>query len=375
MTALLARQRPLLLFALASLVVSTACLALTPGLPTRTPTASAGFTPQPGLTPAAGTPTAPASTPVAPAATPPSLVVTNDQGRVSVVVPGDVAFGPGAFDWVDAGAGLANLSSYTASLSVAFAGTQAGQAQQWSKTYILLSARQPSARQLTIAKTGDNADPAPVFLAEVAGAAYEQRGTRACTASALDPAYSLVQPLEPAGFLTGVIGADAAGSDTVNGLAADHYTFDERALGLDGRATASGELWVASSGGYLLKYVLKTQGDANYFGEGLVGTLTLDYELTGANQPVQVSLPPDCPAGMLTAPRLPDAAHVASVPGLLAYDTAATLAAAAAYYQQQLPGLGWTQSRDPITADTFVNLAYTRSCPKSGAVTTAPRLT
>ena len=145
MTAPLARRRPLLLFALASLVVSTACLALTPGSATSQPTASAGLTPAAGLTPgAAGTLTAPASTltapastpvpPTAPTGTPPSLEVTNDQGRVSVVVPGDVAFGPGAFDWVEAGAGLANLSSYTASLSVAFAGTQAGQAQQWSKT-------------------------------------------------------------------------------------------------------------------------------------------------------------------------------------------------------------------------------------------------
>ena len=114
-------------------------------------------------------------------------------------------------------------------------------------------------------------------------------------------------------------------------MAADHYTFDERALGLDGLATSSGELWVASSGGYLLKYVLKTQGDANYFGEGLAGALTLDYELTGANQPVKVTLPAGCPPGVVDAPRLPDAANIQDLPGLLSYDTATSLANAATF--------------------------------------------
>src|SRR5438046_10715685 len=116
----------------------------------------------------------------------------------------------------------------------------------------MLSAQQPAARQLTIAKTGDQPDPAPVFLAEVAGTAYERHGTNACTAAAIEPEHSLGHQMEPARFLTAVIGAQAAGTDTVNSVATDHYTFDERALGQAGLATTSGEPWVASAGGHVV---------------------------------------------------------------------------------------------------------------------------
>jgi hypothetical protein len=214
---------------------------------------------------------------------------------------------------------------------------------------------------LTIAKTGDNAEPDPLFLAEVSGTAYEQHGTAGCTASVLDPAQSQVALMEPAGFLTAVIGAQPAGTETVNGLAANHFTFDERALGQAGIATTTGEMWLAASGGYLVKYTLTTQGDANTFGDGIVGTLTVDYELSGVNEPVTLQLPDDCPAGRVDAPRLPDAANVVEVPGLLSYDTAASLAEAAAFYQQQLPSLGWTVLDEPGAGEHSVMLEYTQA--------------
>ncbi len=279
---------------------------------------------------------------------------------MSESVPGDVAFGPGPFSLIDRGVGLADLSSYTATLKLSFTGTQDGKAQQWATTYVMLNAHDPAARQLTIVKTGDHPDPDPVFLAEVAGTAYEQRGANACNANVIDPENTLGQQFEPAGFLTAVIGAEAAGSTTVNDQAADHYTFDERALGQLGLATSSGELWVASTGGYLLKYVLTTKGDANYFGQGIDGTLTLDYELSGVNQPVAIQLPADCPPSIVDAPRLPDATNAQSLPGLLTYDTATSVAEAAAFYQQQLPGLGWAAAGDPAKTDSAVSLDYAR---------------
>ncbi len=40
-------------------------------------------------------------------------------------------------------------------------------------------------------------------------------------------------------------------------------------------AQSTGEMWVASDGGYIVKYLVTTKGDANYFGEGIDGTLRL----------------------------------------------------------------------------------------------------
>jgi hypothetical protein len=263
-----------------------------------------------------------------------------------------IDFGPGAFDFPNTKAGLADLSSYKATLTLSFDGTHDGQAEQWSKTYVMLSVKEPTARQLTIEKSGDNPDPEAVFMAEANGAAYERTGEDTCNATVIDSENVLAETWEPAGFLTGVIGADEAGAETVNDVAANHYTFDERAFGQLDIAQSTGEMWVASEGGYIVRYLLTTQGDADYFGEGIEGTLTWDYQLTDVNAPLAIELPADCPSGLVDAPLLPDASNVLNVPGVLAYDTASAVAEVAAFYQEQLPTLGWELQGEPAVTDT-----------------------
>src|SRR5688572_3294297 len=90
-------------------------------------------------------------------------VLNNDspsgsQESNEVIVEADLAYGPGTFSFPDAKTGLADLSSYKATLVLAFEGTRDGQPSQWSKTYILHSTNEPAARQLIIEKTGDLSD-------------------------------------------------------------------------------------------------------------------------------------------------------------------------------------------------------------------------
>jgi hypothetical protein len=118
-------------------------------------------------------------------------------------------------------------------------------------------------------------------------------------------------------------------------------------------------MWVASSGGYLLKYVLATKGNAGYFGEGVDGTLSWDYELTGIGEPVTIALPDDCPAGMLSVPQLPDASNVTTLPSVLTYETATSLADIAAFYQAQVPTLGWDVGNDPTFTATSMIVDFT----------------
>ncbi|HCC79252.1 MAG: hypothetical protein A2X25_15495 [Chloroflexi bacterium GWB2_49_20] len=287
-----------------------------------------------------------------------------------IIVEGDVAFGPGSFDLTEPAVGLSDLSSYKATLIISFDGTRDGQPEQWSRTYVMLANLEPTSRQLTIEKAGDISDLHPVFMAEVDGAAYERRGENACAASVIQEGISLAERWEPAGFLIGIIGAEAAGSETVNGVAADHYTFDERALGLLGIAQSTGELWVASDGSYIVKYVLTTAGNADYFGEGIEGSLTLNYELTSGNQPVTFELPGDCPAGMVNAPQLSDASNIQNMPGLLTYDTFSSLPDAAAFYQKQIPDLGWTLLGEPVITESTVLMDYTQGVQKITVIIT-----
>ena len=303
----------------------------------------------------------PPASDVSVATTPLSTVpVSTPPGSDPQTFDAQVVFGSGPFDMQTTEAGLEGLSSYTATLTVSFDGTRAGQPSTWSKTYVMLAMTTPAARQLTIQKSGDVADPAQVFMAEMNGAAYEKNAQDDCTAEVIATDDTLSQRLEPAGLLVGVVGADAGGSEAVNGTPADHYTFDENALGQTGRATSTGEMWVATDGGYLLKYLLTTKGKANYFGEGVEGTLGWDYELTGIGQPVTIALPDDCPAGILNVPQLPDASNVTNLPSVLRYETATSLADIADFYQQQIPTLGWVLGNDPTFTDTSMIVDFTQ---------------
>ena len=283
---------------------------------------------------------------------------TPESGAVSEEV--NVDFGPGSFNFPDTKEGLADLPSYKATLIMSFDGTRDGNVQKWSKTYVMSSAKKPAALQLTIEKTGDLTDLDPVFMTEANGATYERRGENACIATVIEEGNSLRDRLEPAGFLTFIIGAEEVGSETVNDVIANHYTFDERAFGQSDLAQSTGEMWVASEGGYIVKYLLTTHGNADYFGEGIEGTLTWDYQLTDVNQPVTFALPSDCPAGMVDAPLLPDTSNILNVPGVLSYDTSTNLTEAAAFYQEQIPSLGWTLIVEPAITETNALMKFTQ---------------
>jgi hypothetical protein len=270
-------------------------------------------------------------------------------------------FGPGPFNLEDPSAGLAALSSYTATLKISFDGTWAGQLGQWSQTYVMLVSQEPAARQLTVEATGG--DPAPAYLAEVNGVNYALDADNNCSTSPAGSGTSLASTWEPAGFLSGVIGADAAGSETVNDVAVDKYTFDERALGEAGFTHASGQVWVASDNGYVVRYLLTTTAKADYFGEGTDGTLTREYNLTGINQPVTISLPAAC-GTVSGVPVMADARNLLRQPGVTLYTTASSIADVLAFYQAQMPALGWTASDEPSQSDTTATMVFVQGAQK-----------
>ena len=271
-----------------------------------------------------------------------------------------MTLGPGSFNLTQPTVGLSDLASYTATLTLTFDGRNAGQPSKWSIAYAMLVMKEPATRQVTIEKAGSFTDLSPVFMAEVDGASYEQHRQDSCTADVITADNSLAERFEPAGFLGAVIGSDPAGTEEMNGTSANHFTFDQRALGQGDSATSTGEMWVASEGGYVVKYVQTTKAKADFFGEGIEGTLSWDYELTAVNQPATITVPVGCPTGLLNTPTLPDASNIESVPGELTFDTASSLADIAAFYQSAIASLGWTPGDDPTLTDTTLLVEFTR---------------
>src|SRR5262249_32288519 len=98
-----------------------------------------------------------------PTPAPPEATVSADQVTT---------FGSGPFELADPRIGLADLSSYTATLTMSFDGTKDGNAYQWSKTYVMIVNKDPAARQLTIQKSGSLTSIDEVNMAESGGVAY-----------------------------------------------------------------------------------------------------------------------------------------------------------------------------------------------------------
>jgi hypothetical protein len=168
----------------------------------------------------------------------------------------------------------------------------------------------------------------------------------------------MAETWELAAFLDSVIGAEATGAETVNGIATDRYRFDERAQGASGLATSDGDLWVATDGGYLVRYQLTTSGGADYFGTGIEGTWTWDYQLEDVGLPHVVEIPEACPPALIDFPMLPDAADVLEFPGTSSYTTTSDLEHMLAFYEEQVSAAGG-EVNPPLILDNSAVLAFT----------------
>src|SRR5262245_16162706 len=86
-----------------------------------------------------------------------------------VTFEAEIVFGPGDFIYTDTRAGLAELSTYRATLTFDFDGTRDGTPEKWSRTYTMLAANEPQARQWSIEQSEGSSDPESVFMAELDG--------------------------------------------------------------------------------------------------------------------------------------------------------------------------------------------------------------
>lgn len=255
--------------------------------------------------------------------------------------------GSGDFVLADPRAGLDSLSSYQGTLTVSFDGTAAGKPAQWSSKSVLTRSTDPASALLSIERTGDLDAADPNLVAEASGLAFQRDADGGCTSNNLDPKASVLDAIEPAAQLAGVVGGESIGSKDIDGVSASGYRFDQRAVGQDGVATTTGEVWVAADGGYVLAYTMSAKAGAEFFGDGVEGTMSWDYSLTDVNKPVTVDIPPECGAALLDAPLMADATNIVRFDTGVRFDTSSSPADIVAFYQQQSAGLGWVPEGEP----------------------------
>ena len=68
---------------------------------------------------------------------------------------------------------------------------------------------------------------------------------------------------------------------------------------------------------------------------------------------------------------MPDASNILNVPGMLTYDTSSSLTDAAAFYQEQIPNLGWEPLGEPAITETTALLGFAQGDQKMTVIITA----
>ncbi|MDD5368396.1 MAG: hypothetical protein PHQ40_04880 [Anaerolineaceae bacterium] len=270
---------------------------------------------------------------------------------------------PGDFNLADPAVGLDGLHSYRQVLQTTFEGTINGEQKKSSETLTRELANEPPTHLTWIDSGGQ-----PVqFFGRIGEFIYRQpspNGT--CSAS---PDNSSGTQAAPAVYelasLPPIAGAEAAGEGEKNGVPARHYTFDERAIGYAGQARAQGDVWVASTGGYVLSYTLRVEAPDGLLGPGVAGVQTWSYVLSEVNTG-KTSLPSQCQKLLEkpVVPMLDGASVILQQPGYLKYQVSSNVEAATAFYQQQAETLGWSAG----TPFLFGNVTRITMRPKDGSL-------
>ncbi len=270
----------------------------------------------------------------------------------------------------DRAEGLDQLTSYRARWQSEWSGTKDGKetsvSWDWREEYI----SDPQALHFVF-KSVSSAEPdkGGVFeIWQVGGTTYmltEEQGKQTCTAmtnEAEDNAFE--RGLFNPSSLGSINSARYVGMDTVNGVRARHYKYDEKSANLVGFAKASGEMWVAVDGGYVVKDTLAWEGGAGFLAMGAsddaVGKGQWAWELSDINQRFTIEPPANCESAASDLPLLADAPEKSTFGDMIIYKTATRLADAVKFYQEKMPSAGWRAEGEPMITDAFAQLSFTK---------------
>jgi hypothetical protein len=156
-----------------------------------------------------------------------------------------------------------------------------------------------------------------------------------------------------------------AADESVNGVSTRHYRqTNVEGAAMAGFTTYEVNIWIANDGGYVVRQTLVAEGDLVTTGVG-EGSMEWEYNLLDVNGPVTIAPPENCEAPVgVDFPKMADAAEVASFGTTLTYTTAAPIADVVAFYNDQLPALGWTAGTASTDVPGMATLEFTRGDEK-----------
>jgi hypothetical protein len=158
-----------------------------------------------------------------------------------------------------------------------------------------------------------------------------------------------------------ISGAKYVGRDTVNGISTKHYEWEESTLPVFGFASASGEVWVATDGEFVVRYISQATGKGALLGTTeREGTITFEYNLTEVNTSFAIEPPAECETAATDIPLMPDAQDKATFGEMITYTSPSAFADVVEFYKTEMPASGWELSGEPMEMEGFATLDFAK---------------
>lgn len=143
------------------------------------------------------------------------------------------------------------------------------------------------------------------------------------------------------------------GTETIAGIEVTHYALHQASF--DAWRDLEVNFWLDDAAGAVLRYDLRMAGPDPLFDAG-EGTLSGQFLVNDVG-PQAIEPITGCEIDL---PLPPDAARLARLPGLITFESGATLTETAAFYQTALVEAGWASLAEPQIAADVILLSYGR---------------
>jgi predicted small lipoprotein YifL len=275
--------------------------------------------------------------------------------------------------------GLDALTSYRLTWHAEWKSTDQGKEEQgawdWTEEYT----SDPKAHHLTMS-TPDSSDPGNTGAFEmwqIGDTSYMKSGEDdECISFSTEGAEKDIQKgsFNPS-MLGSIEDAKYVGRETINGIPTKHYKYNSKTGMLAALGEVSGETWVASDGGYVVKDTVKWTGGGGLLGLGASTTATGDgswtWELSDVNKPIEIKPPEGCEGSKIELPIMPDASEKSRFGDMTTYKSAGKPADVATFYKEELAAAGWKPEGEPTEMGDVVMLNFAKDDQKLSVMITA----
>ncbi|NMB55093.1 MAG: hypothetical protein GYA15_10375 [Leptolinea sp.] len=237
--------------------------------------------------------------------------------------------------------GLDGLTDYQMSVVNEFTGEMDGREQHSRLEMTGYEIRKEKTEFVTLRQMSGEGKDQILQLGRVGNATYSRKGDEKSFCHVSWSSTDINPPsIWPVDVIPAVLSAKKVGNETVSTIPSVHYSLDKNSLG-NNAENIKGDLWLAESGGFVVKLNLTMTGGEKTFGKGRKGTQSLIYELTGINAGQKFMLPEGCLPVLTEIAAMPDASRMIRMPDFMRYVTASSVSDVFNFYKKELGALGW----------------------------------